>query len=126
MNPAPQGSINGNISFDQNQNPVSVNITFFDVCDPASSSEWAAYCFAGCPNLPSPYCPSGTSELVGTGFKEWDLGTYAGGTSWLQTQAPVTGGDTITVRFAIWDTADQALAPPPSSTTSSGSPTAAP
>ena len=29
--------------------------------------------------------------------------------SWLKTQAPVTGGQEITVRFAIWDTSDDAL-----------------
>ncbi|MBK8254032.1 MAG: choice-of-anchor L domain-containing protein [Polyangiaceae bacterium] len=109
VNPAPMGSINGNISFDKNTNPVSVNIAFFDVCDPASQSMWAQYCGGGCPPVPSPYCPSGTAELIGTGFKEWDLGSYAGGTSWLQTQAPVKGGDVITIRYAIWDTGDQAL-----------------
>ncbi len=109
VNPPPAGSINGNVSFDQNTNPVSVNIAFFDVCDPASSSMWASYCGGGCPGLPNPYCPSGTGEMAGTGFTDWDLGSYAGGTSWLQTQAPVAGGEEMTIRFAIWDTGDQAL-----------------
>lgn len=109
VNPPPPGSINGNVSFDKNTNPVSVNIAFFDVCDPASSSDWAANCFGGCPPVPSPYCPAGTAELQGTGFGEWDFGSYAGGTSWLQTQVPVTGGSEIQIRFAIWDTGDQAL-----------------
>jgi hypothetical protein len=110
VNPPPMGSINGNISFDSNTNPVSVNIAFFDVCDPASAGSWAQSCFGNCPPLPSPYCPSGTAELVGTGFLEWDsFASYAGGTSWLKTQAPVTGGEEIQLRFAIWDTGDQAL-----------------
>jgi len=109
VSPPPMGSINGNVSFDKNTNPVSVNIAFFDVCDPASSAQWAQSCFGGCPPLPNPYCPSGTAELIGTGFKEWDFGSWAGGTSWLKTQVPVTGGEVIDIRFAIWDTGDQAL-----------------
>jgi hypothetical protein len=109
VNPPPMGSINGNISFDSNTNPVSVNIAFFDVCDPASISQWGQWCFSGsCPPPPNPYCPSGTADLVGTGFLEWDTASYGGGTSWLKTQAPVTGGEEIEIRFAIWDTGDQA------------------
>lgn len=84
VSPAPAGSVNGNISFDKQKNPVSVNIAFFDVC-------------AG--------CPLGTAELQGTGFDVWD---DAGATSWLKTTAPVTGGEEISIRFAIWDTGDSA------------------
>ncbi|MBC8070086.1 MAG: choice-of-anchor L domain-containing protein [Deltaproteobacteria bacterium] len=84
VEPAPVGSIDGNISFDSLGNPVSVNIAFFDVCDG---------------------CGLGTAELSGTGFDTWD---DAGATSWLVTTAPVTGGSEITIRFAIWDTGDQA------------------
>jgi len=63
-----------------------------------------------CPSAPDPYCPSGTAELMRTGFED-GFGTFAdaGGTSWLKTQAPVTGGTEVTIRFAIWDTGDQAL-----------------
>lgn len=82
--PQPQGSYNGNISFDSLGNPVSVNIGFFDVC---------------------PGCPLGTAELSGTGFDVWD---DAGATGWLQTQAPVTGGEDVTLRFFIFDTGDGA------------------
>lgn len=88
--PPPAGSINGNISFDSQNNPVSVNVAFFDVCVP---SQWST-------------CPAGTAELAGTGFDTWGS---AGGTIWLQTQAPITGGETFTVRFAIWDTGDANL-----------------
>lgn len=110
VNPPPVGAPTGNISFDSKNNPVSVNIAFFDVCDPASASDWAANCFFGsCPPLPNPYCASGTAELVGTGFLEWDTFGYAGGTSWLKTQAPVNPGQEIMIRFAIWDTGDDAL-----------------
>ncbi|UQA63709.1 choice-of-anchor L domain-containing protein [Polyangium aurulentum] len=85
VNPAPMGSINGNISFDSKKNPVSVNVAFFDVCDG---------------------CPLGASEMDGTGFNVWN---DAGGTAWLATQAPINGGEEFSVRFAIWDTGDSAL-----------------
>jgi hypothetical protein len=80
--PAPSGSINGNISFDSQTNPVSVNVAFFEVCD---------------------NCPLGTAEMDGTGFNLWN---DAGGTGWLQSQAPVTGGQEFIIRWAIWDTGD--------------------
>lgn len=110
VSPPPMGSINGNISFDSKTNPVSVNIAFFDVCDPAGITNFASVCsfdfLANCPPPPNPYCPSGTAELSGTGFDTWG---DAGGTSWLKTQAPIKGGDEMTIRFAIWDTGDTAL-----------------
>lgn len=84
VDPPPPGSINGNISFDAATNPVSVNIAFFEVCTG---------------------CPLGTNELLGTGFGTWD---DAGATSWLATTAPVEPGDLVTIRFAIWDTGDNA------------------
>ncbi|MFO0754868.1 MAG: choice-of-anchor L domain-containing protein [Byssovorax sp.] len=113
VNPPPQGAINGNISFDNTNHPVSVNIAFFDVCDPspASKMNYALHCSgASCPAPPNPYCPSGIGELIGTGMAggPGDPGD-GGATSWLQTQAPVDGGSIITIRFAIWDTGDNNL-----------------
>jgi len=101
VNPPPMGSISGNISFDTKKNPVSVNIAFFDVCD-----------FN--PTFPLYPCALGSAELQGTGFDTlsemgWGMKGYAGGTVWLATQAPITGGEEFSVRFAIWDTGDQAL-----------------
>jgi hypothetical protein len=109
VTPPPMGSLNGNISFDSNHNPVSVNLGYFEVCDPASIVNFAKSCHnvnPNCPPTPSPYCPSGLSELVGTGFDIWGGGTInnGGGTTWLQTSAPVQGGSTFTIRFVIWDT----------------------
>jgi hypothetical protein len=92
VDPPPMGSINGNISFDSQANPVSVNIAFFEVCTPDS-----AY-----PQFP---CALGAGELGGTGFDAWD---DAGATSWLVTTAPVDPGSEFTIRFAIWDTGDTA------------------
>jgi hypothetical protein len=82
VTPAPAGSIMGNIAFDSMTNPVSVNIGFFDVCSG---------------------CSAGAGDLTGTGFDTWNS---AGGTTWLRSQAPVTGGQEFTITFLIWDTGD--------------------
>lgn len=84
VDPPPEGSILGNVSFDAMTNPVSVNIAFFEVCD---------------------MCPLGTAEMDGTGFDTWDF-SGAGATSWLVTTAPVEPGEEFTIRFTIWDTGD--------------------
>ncbi|WP_437299812.1 putative metal-binding motif-containing protein [Sorangium sp. So ce426] len=81
--PAPPGSLNGNLSFDSLGNPVSVKLSFFEVCEE---------------------CPLGTDELEGTGFGLWD---DAGATGWLRTRAPVTGGEELKLRFMIFDTGDE-------------------
>jgi hypothetical protein len=104
----PSGSPAGNISFDQNHHPVSVNIGYFDVCDPTSSTSFAKHCKSGggvvCPSLPNPYCPSGLAQLSGTGFDVWNTNDgAAGATSWLTSQAPATPGSIITLQFTIWD-----------------------
>mgnify|MGYP003633662806 FL=1 len=85
VEPAPEGAINGNIAFDSQTNPVSVNIAFFDVCEG---------------------CPLGTADLAGTGF---DVLDDAGATDWLRTQAPITAGEEFTIKFLIWDTGDAAF-----------------
>ncbi len=111
VSPAPAGAVNGNLCTDSMNNPVSVNFGFFDVCDPTQIGQYAADCKTSsttCPTTPNPYCPSGNAQLQGTGFDVWDS-RYgnAGATSWLAAQAPVTGGQEITLRFAIWDSGDQ-------------------
>lgn len=75
-----------NITFDSKGNPVSVNIGFFGV--------------PGCPTCSS-------AKLTSTGFdgKCWGQ-TCGGATDWLQTNAPVVPGETITIQFSIWDTGD--------------------
>ncbi len=103
----PTGSLFGNISFDSNMHPVSVNMGFFDVCDPTTPTRFATHCKSGggaCPALPSPYCPLGVGDLAGTGFDVWHSTVGpAGATRWLSTQAPAKPGSIITVRFAMWD-----------------------
>jgi hypothetical protein len=91
VTPNPAGTYNGNICFDSQNNPVSVNLGFFDVCDAA---------YTGQP------CPAGPADLVGTGFDAWQGPQGVGATIWLQTQAPITGGAEFSIRFALWDTDD--------------------
>lgn len=103
----PTGSTFGNISFDSNNHPVSVNMGFFDVCDSSTPKRFASHCISAggtCPAIPSPYCPLGVGDLAGTGFDVWHSTVGpAGATRWLKTQAPAQPGSIITVRFAIWD-----------------------
>ncbi len=118
VSPPPKGSIGGNISFDTKKNPVSVNLALFDHCDPASKATFGSNCQflafisgATCPPTPNPYCPAGAGFLKGTGMGapapgEWSDG---GSTGWLITTAPVSGGAEFSIRFAIWDTGDDAL-----------------
>jgi len=111
VTPPPMGANNGNIVFDSMNNPVSVNIAFFDVCDPVANNDFGSVCSFGggpCPPMPNPYCPSGPAELVGNGFDD-AFGSFfedAGGTSWLQTTAPIDPGAEFNIRFAIWDVGD--------------------
>ena len=102
VTPPPMNAPNGNISFDMNNNPVSVNLGFFDTCD--TCSDWAQNCFMNCPPAPVPCCPAGNTALQGTGF-EFD----AGATAWLQTTAPIEGGATFSIRYVQWDAGDTAL-----------------
>jgi hypothetical protein len=88
MTPQVMGLPDGNIAFDQNNNPISVNNSLLQVCSPQN---------AGGKNFT---CPLGASSLSGTVFQ----GHAA--TGWLQTQAPVKPGDTITLLFTIWDSGD--------------------
>ncbi len=97
LSPAPASAQNGNVSFDSQGNPVSVNNSFLEVCTPQS---------AGGKNFP---CALGTAELTGTGFDEPARQGPHASTSWLNTRAPVPPGTNITLRFAIWDMGDHIL-----------------
>ncbi len=87
-----------NISFDSNGSYISVNSNaFFTVCQPKT----------GYP------CPDGVAALAGTGYgEEYSLGEeydMGGATKWLATAATVLPGETITLKFVVWDTTDQNL-----------------
>ena len=79
----------GNVAFDSMGSPVSVNNTFFEVCQSFGP------------------CPAGVEGLVGTGMGGWSGLLYHGaGTSWVQQNVPIVAGETIELRFAIWDAMD--------------------
>lgn len=95
-----------NMSFDMNNNPVSVNNGFFDRCTPNTQTG----CSGG--KKKTAACPGGTGELAGTGFE--DPGVYCqttstggGATGWLTSQAPIQPGEVFTIEFMIWDTGDE-------------------
>lgn len=95
MDPHPASLPDGNIAFDQDGNPISVNNSLLQVCSPGTHSGKTFQ------------CPLGASSLAQTGFE-----SHAA-TGWLTTTAPV---DTtkkmdkrIKLRFAIWDSGDGIL-----------------
>jgi len=95
QSPAPPSAQSGNISFDSQGNPVSVNNGFLEVCDPAVGAKKP-----GGKLFP---CALGTGQLQGTGFEP------GAATGWLVTRSPVAGGYEVTLRFAIWDMGDEVL-----------------
>ncbi len=111
--PAPAGAMIGNLSF-QDSLPLSVNVPI-DAC--TSCSPWATNCAMAaqidvsidCPPAPNPCCPGGNDALEGTGFDLWSTTSGAGATAWLETRAPIVGGEEVTLQFVIWDTSDGTL-----------------
>jgi hypothetical protein len=100
LTPYPAGQMDGNISFDTDGNPVSVNNVLVRVC----GCQFGAPCPAPPANPLLFYdCDLGDDELAGTGFE-----TRAG-TGWLVTKAPVTAGETIQLRWAVYDSGDAVL-----------------
>lgn len=92
-----------NISFDPKGNPINANYApFLDVCTPGTKTTTGGKSI-------SFSCPKGTKELEGTGFWDATKPTENASTSWLQTQAGVESGETITLRFIIWDVSDHIL-----------------
>jgi hypothetical protein len=91
LTPQVPGLPDGNISFDQKGNPVSVNNALLYVCKPQR---------AGGKTFT---CPLGTSLLAGTGFEA------SAATGWITTVAPIARGSIVTLLFAIWDSSDGLL-----------------
>ncbi len=102
LTPTPSGLPDGNISFDEQGNTISVNAGFLQACTPS---------MAGGKNFA---CPLGYGEINGTGFDSNILNLTgipgSAATSWLTTTAPVESpGDNIELLFAIWDSGDGRL-----------------
>jgi hypothetical protein len=85
-----------NISFDANGNVVSVNNGFLQICNDVSGND--------CTVDP-------VARLTGTGYYPFSGGgsSGAGATLPLTTTAPVTPGETIIIRFIIFDEGDDRL-----------------
>ena len=107
LDPIPQNQMDGNIVFDSQGNPVSVNNAFLEVC--GCDGNPPGSCMAGGKTFT---CALGDTDLIGTGFG-FDTGTFGkqdhGSTSWLQTKAPVDPGTEITLRWAVYDSGDGVL-----------------
>ena len=110
LDPIPMGLIDGNIVFDKQKNPVSVNNAFLEVCGCSNGPP----CQAGGKNFT---CALGDTTLLGTGFgKDGPMpnmpnqfGQDHGSTMWLETQAPVEPNKEMTIEFAAWDSGDGIL-----------------
>jgi hypothetical protein len=104
LEPYPPMQTDGNISFDSQGNPVSVNNSLLEVCGCPGNPP--AACFAGGKTFT---CSLGNTDLIGTGFGFDSGGGDHGSTSWLQTKAPVEPNTEITVRWAVYDSGDGIL-----------------
>jgi hypothetical protein len=104
LEPFPEGQADGNISFDSQGNPVSVNNAFLEVC--GCEGNPPASCQAGGKTFP---CSLGNTDLIGTGFGFDTAGSDHAGTGWLRTQAPVEPSSEIKLRFAVYDSGDGIL-----------------
>ena len=87
-----------NVAFDNQKNPVSVNNGFFTVCKNSASKPQTQH------------CTHPVTDIAGTGYDVDGGGDPIGGsTGWLTTTTPVTPGDTLKVRFIIFDEGDHIL-----------------
>ena len=93
LDPIPKGQPDGNISFDDQGNTISVNATFLQVCKAQTTTKGRYY-----------PCEKGADELLGTGFE------LSAATGWLQTAAPIEKpGSEITLLLTVWDSGDGIL-----------------
>jgi hypothetical protein len=105
LEPYPAGQTDGNIAFDSQGNPVSVNNSLVRVC--GCEGNPPNPCIA---NSKSYSCDLGNIELLGTGFGfDATDGQDHAATSWLQTTAPIAPGSEITLRWIVYDSGDGVL-----------------
>jgi len=84
VDPAPPGSVNGNIAIDVLANPMTLAGALFEACTPTGSYT----------------CPLGTSDLQGTGFES------SGATNWITNTVSAEPGSLVNIRFIVYDLAD--------------------
>jgi hypothetical protein len=102
LSPIPMGQSDGNISFDSQNNPVSVNNAFLEVCGCGAPPP----CPAGGKSFT---CALGDQGLVATGFGQDTAFQDHGSTYWLVTKAPVQPSSDITLRWGVYDSGDGVL-----------------
>jgi hypothetical protein len=89
------GNVPRNISFDSSMNPITINNGFFTICSNDTAKPQTQH------------CTRPVDDLAGTGYEVERLGKPIGGsTGWLTTTAPVFPGDTIKLRFIVFDQGD--------------------
>ncbi|MGZ3456419.1 MAG: putative metal-binding motif-containing protein [Polyangiales bacterium] len=84
----------GNIVFDAMGNHITSSTPLLEVCTMgmAAGKSWS--------------CPQGTKELEETGFADPDKPANGAATGWLETHTAVVPGETIKVRFVVFDGGD--------------------
>lgn len=98
------GCRRGNVSFDGTGKAVSVNNNYFTVCEKENSNPNTNLCK-----------PNTLSQLNGTGYEEVKqddqsvVRPVGGSTGWLVTKAPVKPGETIQLKFRVFDEFDSIL-----------------
>jgi len=112
MTPTPPGLEDANIAFDSQNNPIGVNSGLFRVCKAGDYDIGKSSSLGGGGGVSRYFdCPDGNKRLKGTGPRYEGQGGListkpGGGTGWLTTTAPVTGGQEITLLFTVWDSGD--------------------
>lgn len=89
-------AFSGNVSFDAENNPISINASFMKEC--STTGDQSSY---NVPNVRAQCQNAG--NLAGTGFE------LDGGTGLLRTQAPVVAGEIVVIDFVIGDVSDSAF-----------------
>lgn len=112
MDPKPAALPDGNISFDNAGNPISVNNAFLDIC----GCPGGGACEAGLSSdvKKTFACALGTTGVMGTpwqtniggGSPPPPEGWTNGSSGWLRTSAPVEKGQTFKVRLVTYDSDD--------------------
>jgi hypothetical protein len=105
LTPFPETQSDGNISFDDYKNPISVNNAFLSVCGCPSSP---GQCVVPPATPTKPFdCIQGTDRLLGTAWENDKIDGWSNGSSgWLVTSAPVEKGSIINIRFVTYDSSD--------------------
>jgi len=91
--------------------PVGVNLSYGNTGLFTQCLNGNTGCGAGSTAGTTSVC-TGTTQLAGTGFQQAVTGCgtnnlMGGATGWLTTSGNVVPGETITLRFVIWDTSDE-------------------